>query len=231
MNVRSAKFDYAAEFGTDYHGARTIPHEAEGWIEAVRAEKVQRQIKATDRVLEYGVGFGWNLAAVRCAEKVGFDVTPALGDSVKAKGIRFISNDVALDANHFDVVLCHHVLEHVSRPLASLQRIKELLRTGGKLLLFVPFERESRFRRYRADNRAHHLYSWTRKSLEKLVSTAGFEILSMELQKFRFDRAAAIIAKRLFGGLRLYRFLRSTGMVLAPEYEISMVASTAERGT
>jgi SAM-dependent methyltransferase len=138
-----------------------------------------------------------------------------LGDSVKAKGIRFISNDVALDANHFDVVLCHHVLEHVSRPLASLQRIKELLRTGGKLLLFVPFERESRFRRYRADNRAHHLYSWTKASLEKLVSTAGFEILSMELQKFRFDRAAAIIAKRLFGGLRLYRFLRSTGMVLA----------------
>jgi hypothetical protein len=218
-----AEFDYAKEFGTAYHRARRLPGAGEQWIAALRAEKLRSWIASEHRVLEYGVGFGWNLAALKCREKVGFDVAD-LGAEVEAKGIRFESREELLPKNSFDAILAHHVLEHVPSPFACLSRLQSLLCATGKLLVFVPFERERKYRRFRTTDRAHHLYSWSLCSLEHLLTANGWRVQESRLLHFRFDRAAAVATARLRGGQRLFRLLRAVGVRLLPEYEICLVA-------
>ena len=57
----------------------------------------------------------------------------------------------------FDVVLCHHTLEHLQNPADALTLMLGILKTGGKLLLFVPYEKERKYRRYNPRDKAHHL--------------------------------------------------------------------------
>jgi SAM-dependent methyltransferase len=217
------EFDYSKEFGAAYHRARQLPARSQELIAALRADKLRRWIAPEHRVLEYGVGFGWNLAALACREKVGFDVAE-LRAEVEAKGIRFESHEDSLPKNSFDVVLAHHVLEHVPGPVACLSRLRSLLRSAGRLLVFVPFEREPKYRQFRRLDRAHHLYSWTPRSLEHLLVAGGWVVEELDLLRFRFDRAAALATARLHGGLRLFRFIRALGVNLFPEYEICIAA-------
>lgn len=218
------EFDYSKEFGAAYHRARRLSENAEGWIAEVRADKLQRWIGPNDRVLEYGVGYGWNLAALTCAQKVGFDLTPDLRSYVEAKGIRFESSADALSSSTYDKVIAHHVLEHVPSPHQCLTRLKSVVASGGRLLLFVPFERERKYWSFDSIDRAHHLYSWTPASLQRVVTTAGWTVEQTRLVPFRFDRMAAVLANKLRGGLGLYRFLRRTGLVLLPQFEIFLLA-------
>ena len=217
-------FDYSGTAGAAYHSRRQLPPAAEEWICAIRAEKFQPWIKPGDRVFEYGVGFGWNLARLQCAEKAGCDVAPGLQTVVEGKGIRFVADPAALPGATFDVVICHHTLEHLRHPAGALAIIRNLLKPGGTLLLHVPYEKERKYRRHNPADKAGHLYSWTPSSLSNLVISEGYELLAAGLQRFRFDRAAAVVALKLKIGEPGYRFLRRAGQLLLPEYEIALVA-------
>ena len=66
---------YMAERGRQYHESkRAIPAAAYPWVARLRARKIAPYVKATDAALEYGVGSGWNLAALKCEYKAGFDL-------------------------------------------------------------------------------------------------------------------------------------------------------------
>jgi SAM-dependent methyltransferase len=220
----NAEYDYAKGFGSEYHGARQLPEKLENWISNVRADKLRSYIQPADRVLEYGVGFGWNLARIECAEKVGFDLTPGLRSAVESKGICFVQDEAALPQRHFNKIICHHVLEHVRSPVECARRIGRMLQPSGELLLFVPFEREAKYRRFSNLDKAHHLYSWTLASLARLLEQAGFSVGCLRVERFRFDRFAAVLAGRLRGGEQFYRLLRWSGMRILPEYEIFAAA-------
>jgi SAM-dependent methyltransferase len=226
---QGSQFDYSGDFGLNYHGARRVPKCAEQWIATIRAQKLRGLINPIDRVLEYGVGFGWNLASVQCREKIGFDLAEGLRALVESKGIRFVSNEDFLGKGEYDVVVCHHVLEHVQQPVRCLHRINRLLSSGGRLLLFVPFEKEGKYRSHKETDRAHHLHSWSPLSLKRLAQAAGFRVVSTDLFKFRFDRMAALLTSTLRGGFALYKLIRSIAVTFLPEYEIRLIA-TKERG-
>jgi hypothetical protein len=216
------RFDYAGPFGATYHQARRLPREAERWICRVRAAKIQKWIGKEDSVLEYGVGFGWNLADVRCREKVGFDVADVRED-VESRGIRFFNDENSLPRSAFDVLLAHHALEHLPNPADSLVR----WRLASRLITFVPLEREMKYRRYRLADRAHHLYGWTPSSLGSLLARSGWIVQEIAVNKFRFDRIAAKVAFKARGGWPLFWLLRTAGLFLMPEYEIRAIARAA----
>lgn len=49
------------------------------------------------------------------------------------------ATEIPVKSNHFNVVICSQLLEHVIDPLKVLKEIFRVLRPGGKLLLSTPF--------------------------------------------------------------------------------------------
>ena len=80
-----------------------------------RARKLSPYVEAVDRVFEYGVGNGFNLAALPCAERVGHDLFNG-GAEIAQYNISFCADTASLASGYFDVALCLHTLEHVSNP-------------------------------------------------------------------------------------------------------------------
>ena len=48
-------------------------------------------------------------------------------------------HQIPFEENHFDVVLCNHVLEHVADDLKAMSEINRVLKPGGWAILQVPF--------------------------------------------------------------------------------------------
>jgi SAM-dependent methyltransferase len=216
---------YRGEAGRAYQQEkRAVPAEAFPWIGRLRAQKFQSHIEPTDTVLELGAGFGWNLAQLRCARRVATDLEDHLPADLKKSGVEFLRTSTALLPESIDVIICHHVLEHVSAPPSMLAECARLLRPTGRLLLNVPFEKERRYRRFDPAEPNHHLYSWNVQTLGNLLSLHDFQIEQIALQKFGYDRAAAAMALRLKLGEGGFRLIRRFALLLKPAHEIAAVA-------
>jgi len=220
-----AKQRYEGADGRAWHETkRSVPDEACPWIAKLRARKIAPHVNPDDIVLEYGVGTGWNLAALRCRRKLGFDVSGHLEDIVGAHGIEFIKDIESVEDSSIDVVICHHTLEHTPVPSDVLKEIARLLRPGGRLLLFVPFEKERRYRSYRPDEPNCHLYSWNVQTMGNLAREVGFEIEEAGPGRFGYDRFAAVWAKRLGLGEPGFGIIRTLVHLVAPMLEVRVIA-------
>ena len=221
----SAARHYQGEAGRAYHeGKRGIPPEAFPWIARLRAEKFSPHVHREDTVVEFGVGAGWNLTELKCARRIGFDVTDFLEPDLRARGIEFVRASAALADARTDAVICHHMLEHALNPAASLVEIRRVLKPGGKLLLHVPFEKERRYRRHNPAEPNHHLFSWNAQTLGNLVTECGFKLESAAVEQFGYDRAAAATACKFKLGESGFRLLRSCAHLLFPASEVRVVA-------
>ncbi|MGI8966290.1 MAG: class I SAM-dependent methyltransferase [Limisphaerales bacterium] len=216
---------YSGDCSAKYHlDKRSIPAQALPWICELRAKKFQPHVSPDSVVFEYGVGYGWNLAHLSCRRKIGCDISPLLETEVQKLDIEFVYTAEEIPEATADVVICHHALEHLSSPSEALAQMHRILKPNGSLLLFVPYEKERRYRRFNAAEPNHHLFSWNVQTLGNLVATCGFTFVEGGLQKFRFDRFAARVARKLRIGRAGYFAIRSLALLIAPEYEIRLVA-------
>jgi SAM-dependent methyltransferase len=220
-----AKQRYQGTQGRRYHEAkRSIPEVAFPWVARLRAAKIASHVRAGDVVFEYGVGLGWNLAALTCAGRIGFDVAEFLEPEIRRRGIEFVTDPALVALGSVDVVVCHHTLEHAWQPAEVLKSILRLLKPGGQLLLFVPYEKEARFRHFNSAEPNHHLYSWNPQTLANLVSDAGYSVKSAGLGPFGQERFAANWAVRLHLGERGFRALRWLANSVKHELEVRVTA-------
>ena len=225
MLPEPAQRHYQGEAGRRYQQhKRGIPGSALPWVARLRAEKLSPFVRSADAVLEYGVGLGWNLAALKCRRKIGFDVADFLEPSVRALGIEDVADTKSLADGTMDVVLCHHTLEHVPDPAAVLGEIRRLLAPAGKLLLFVPLEREAKYNRFIPGEPNHHLYSWNTQTLGNLVREIGFDVAEAGTGEFGYTRFAAVWASRLRLGENGFRCLRRLLHILKPAREVRIIA-------
>lgn len=216
---------YTGESGRSYHENRfAIPDDAYDWVARQRARKFASHLSPGGTVVEFGVGHGWNLAALRCRERIGFDVAAHVAPVVRKHGIAFVERSEDLPSATADVLICHHVLEHVPHPAATLKEIQRVLARGGRLLLFVPYEVERRQRRYVEHELDHHLFSWTPQTLGNLVRDCGFSLSSASIGRSGYDRVAAVWAHRLGFGELGFRALRGLGLMVRPVREVRIVA-------
>lgn len=217
---------YVGEASAAYHQEkRSVPATALPWVVRARAGMFQQRVRPTDTVLEWGCGFGWNLAGLTCARRVGHDVAESLQASVEASGIEFLHHPESVPSGQFDVVLCHHALEHVPDPYRVLGEIRRLLRPQGVLILAVPFEIERRYRRFDPAEPNHHLYSWNVQTLGNLLHSAAFRVDELGLRVYGYDRRAAMLAVRFRAGESGFRVIRAVLRRLRPIREIAAVAS------
>ncbi len=216
---------YHGEAGLRYHQVkRGLPSRALPWVMRLRAEKFSSHIRPTDTVLEYGVGAGWNLAHLNCARKIGIDVSEAVESQARGLGIEFHFSSAALPSGIADVVICHHMLEHALAPAEVLLEMRRLLKPQGKLILHVPCEHSWIRTQFIANEPNHHLYAWTLQTLGNLLGECDFEVKTLKIQRFRYDRAAAVMADKLKLGEKSYRFIRFVALLLNPEFEMTAIA-------
>jgi SAM-dependent methyltransferase len=225
MPVEQAQRHYRGDAGRHYHEVkRGIPPSALPWVAALRARKLAPFVRPADAVFEYGVGAGWNLAALPCGRKMGCDVADFLEPSLRALGIEFVADTKSLPESTADVVICHHTLEHLLHPAEALGEMRRLLKPGGRLLLYVPFERGPAAKHFRPDEPNHHLYSWNTQTLGNLAAETGFHVSEAGLGEFGYSRLAAVWADRLCLGERGFRCLRKTFHLLRPAFEVRLLA-------
>jgi SAM-dependent methyltransferase len=219
---------YTGSKGKEYHESkRSIPDIAYSWIAKLRAEKISPYIDKDDTVLEYGAGSGWNLAELSCKKKFGYDLSEHLEHTLQLHGIEFVRNIETIADSSIDAVICHHVLEHTPNPLEFFNDTRRILKNNGKLLIFVPFEKERRYRFYNPREPNHHLYSWNVQTLGNLVCDMGFKIELEKrktcIRKFGYDRFAAIWAVKLHFRESGFRLIRKAIHIIKPAYEVCII--------
>lgn len=129
------------------------------------------------RVFEFGVGLGTNLARLPNPVKHGFDVSGFAAGRAQAAGVHVFTSVDEVPADQYDLVLCRHVLEHVTHPADVLLILKRLLAPGGRLLLILPVERSSRGRTLPKPDVDRHLYSWDLQLIVNLLHHVGMRAI------------------------------------------------------
>lgn len=215
---------YTGEAGEEYHRKKhVLAPSGVQWVAALRAKKIQPRVRPTDTVFEYGAGSGWNLLSLRCARRIGYDISEHAGsEDATIEWTRSLS---VVPSESVHVVICHHALEHVLDPATALGEMHSLLKPGGLLLLFVPFEKERRYRQFDPSEPNHHLFSWNVQTLGNLVTECQFAVKFAAVGEFGYDRFAASIAAKWKLSQSGFRLIRRLAHLVKPASEVRIVAA------
>jgi 2-polyprenyl-3-methyl-5-hydroxy-6-metoxy-1,4-benzoquinol methylase len=146
------------------------------------------------RWLEVGAGLG-NLSYV--ADKLGFEVSVT---EIDYDAILFIKNsininecyhgdiiDLNLKNNYYDVIVLHHVLEHIIELGKTIKTLHRILKPNGLFIITVPNLTNFGYKLHRIlsfiifqiptilDGN-EHTFGFTPKTLSKILQDNGFEI-------------------------------------------------------
>lgn len=219
------KNHYLQDQGEDYHlKKRKLSDELVPWVARLRSEKFQQFVKSEDSVFEYGAGAGWNLINLKCKTKTAYDLSTLNKKKFQDNGIEFIEQEDLIPNEKYDVVICHHVLEHVPYPGITLGLLRDKIKSSGKLILVVPLE-EQRNTKFNLKDREGHLYAWTPQTLGNLLDRSGFAVQEIKVSWQGYDRYAAELAKKLKLGEFGFRVLRRAAQTVITHREILVVAA------
>lgn len=161
-----------------------------------RARRWIRERAAPGRCLEIGCGDGWVLAAIRDR---GWTVVGLERSPESARPAREIHRlpvavgplEAIREAGTFDLIVLHHVLEHLPDPLAVLRACAKRLAPGGRLILAVP-NFASWQRRFAGPYWVHldvprHLGHFTPHSLAEALRRAGLQPVREGFVSWEYD--------------------------------------------
>jgi len=172
MEVKN-KVDYES----DYHVHRHPDHFDEEYYNAraeIALEKFYKGIELKSKLLDFGCGLGQNILLHPNAE--GYDISKFSIDFCLSKGIKATTDLASIPNNHYDYVFSSHVLEHHPNPKEMLADMKSKLKEDGVLLLVIPYERHGKAK-FELDLN-QHLFCWNFQTINNLLISSGFEILS-----------------------------------------------------
>jgi len=175
------------QYWKDYYKGRAMALQLTAW-------------RPEGRLLDVGCALGTLLAGARDhsgwrVQGLEFSAEAAkMGSALNELDI--ISSSVAgapFPGGSFDYINVNNVLEHESDPAAALAKVSSLLNAGGRMELTVPngpvdlMPTAALYRRGTPAKTRHdgHLFFFSRRTLERLLSGAGFRVLSLENFHFK----------------------------------------------
>ncbi|HEY3188366.1 MAG TPA: methyltransferase domain-containing protein [Solirubrobacteraceae bacterium] len=188
---------YGRAYWTEYAQARHLPTIAERaradlsercvfWL-----ERLLEVVRPPGRALEIGCGHG---GFVRLLQELGFD---AVGTELSPWVVEFARRtfDVRVLLGRletlplepgFRCIAAFDVLEHLSDPLGTARRCRELLDPGGALLLQTPCYRGEGpdWSMFQPDE---HIHLFTEDAVDGLLRRAGFATVTIQPSLFAHD--------------------------------------------
>lgn len=159
------------------------PDDDEPYAWEQRRAILEGEVRAGDRVLDYGCGTGRFLALLDDA--AGVEIADGAVERARASGadVRLLEDDGTIPFGHgeFDLVWCSEVLEHIPDVGLALGELRRVLKPGGRLVVTVPYHGRmqaawialTRFESH-FDVLGQHVRFFTRRSLVEALSSAGF---------------------------------------------------------
>jgi len=148
-------------------------------------ETLRGYLPAQGRLLDFGAGWGFFVAAARDAGWDAAGIEPQPGRALYAReslGLDVRSTTLVpglFPAGHFDAVVALQVFEHLDDPAAEIDRIREVLRPGGLLVIEVPSIASplvkvmgGRHRHFETD----HFWFFSPDTLRRFVRAHGFAV-------------------------------------------------------
>lgn len=182
---------YSTEYRKEYKGI-TRPKKKHVYRDAKEAIKRYNFFKEILRddgcLLDIGAGNGVFVYVLR---KLGYKAQGVEPDEGHARYAREelqvpVTTGFAQEVNSkesFNVIFLHHVLEHLTDPLAELKNIWSIIKNAGYLVIEVPNAEDVK---QDPKNRYHkaHLYTFNPESLVALGKKAGFEVFKKSIAPF-----------------------------------------------
>ena len=143
------------------------------------------------KIMDIGCGPGWLLSALGDHwEKYGVEISKFAAQIAQEHGV---IHNVSIEeyenpVNEFDVVVLHHVIEHLNDPVAAITKIHAMLRPDGLLVLGTPDFDSGAARRYGNNYRLlhdqTHISLFSSDSMHRFLRDNGFKIERVEYPFF-----------------------------------------------
>ena len=139
-------------------------------------------LRMDTRILDVGCGQGQLLSLLH---RAGFrrllGIDPYLANDVEVvPGLQVRKQVLQGLTESFDLIMLHHVFEHLENGLETLRSCRERLAPGGTILLRLPTVESVAWERYRENwvqlDAPRHLFLHTRASLRLLAEQAGLQV-------------------------------------------------------
>jgi SAM-dependent methyltransferase len=138
-------------------------------------------LKKTSKILDIGCGNGillYRLVNAGFTNLTGLD--PFVYEDIKYKNLTIYKKNIEDVKDEFEIITLHHVFEHLSDPLDSLLKIKNILSKNGTLLIRIPIVPNLMWDKYKDKwvqlDAPRHLFLHSIKSMELLAEKSGFTI-------------------------------------------------------
>lgn len=133
------------------------------------------------RILDVGCGTG---GLLRRMQRYGFNdlsgFDPYTPTEIEEPGFQIRRAELAQARGPYDLIMMHHVLEHLADPLKALSEAKTKLSPKGKILVRIPVAASESWRAYRQDwfnlDPPRHLLVPSTEGMGKLAERSGLRI-------------------------------------------------------
>ena len=139
-------------------------------------DMVRSQLSSGDRALDIGAGIGTFAQAL---SEDGRDVTCFEPDAsqrahIESLGLPAIHNLDDVESSSFDLAYSINVLEHIDDDMGALAKWHDLIKPGGRLVIYVP---AFQILFSGMDRKVGHFRRYRKNELQRKVESAGFDVL------------------------------------------------------
>lgn len=154
-----------------------------------RVRQVSRLITPDKSLLDIGSGYGFFLSEMfnRKYNITGLEISRDRREQIKSHTRAPVISENILTGmfqTQYDCITLFHVLEHITELPVFLNKLKTLLKPGGKIVIEVPNADDLLLKSCPSYKNFYwqtaHIYYFTAKTLSAVLSKCGYAILSTE---------------------------------------------------
>lgn len=130
----------------------------------------------------FGCGYGSEMLAKVASNIIGIDKNGEAVEHAKKKHVKpnlgfferdalRLSESFGKEDDWFDLAVAFEVMEHLPDPQRFLKEVKAILKPRGMLILSVPYYHQTGPQEQVPGVNPHHLWTWEREGLEKLLKS------------------------------------------------------------